>query len=765
MNFLDYLANIAPEGETILFVRQKPILANGELQFHMDGAIKCTWPAYLPNKWKADQAWYCNTGCFIIDRFEAGRPSARADNCERVAFLVLDDVGTKAKVPPIAPTWIMETSPSNYQYGYTFALDDQPMKGDFAAAIVAIADAGYTDGGAINPVRNFRLPGSLNLKPGRERFASRLVEFYPDREFSLRTICDALGVTPNPADTATVRPIRLTDDGGDDVLAWAASRGDLLERGNAAGWWGVVCPNHGEHSDGNPMGRYNPVNRAYCCLHEHCADWDSEAYLDWVEQQGGPSRAHGLRDELLAAVMDGALSKLAPTPEFPNDAAEVIAAVEQRELGRIEKSQWYERFAYIQDDDAYFDMQDRRELSRGTFNALFRHIRCVSIRDQGGKRQVEASISFDENRQAKGAKALVGITYAAGGAVLVSREGLVYGNRWRDARPAPVPGDVGPWMRHLERMVPIDFEREHLLNALAHKVQFPGHKINHAILMGGSPGSGKDTLFAPFFWSIGGKGKANCSLVKSEDLSSQWGYALECEVMEIAELRQTEARDRRALENVLKPIIAAPPELLPVNRKGLHPYMALNRVFVVAFSNERAAISIPSEDRRWFCLWAEADRLPEAEAVSLWNWYEHRGGFAAVAAYLMSRDVSAWNPSAPPPMTEAKAIMVEHGMSGAESFLVNMIRGRARAFAGGVIGAPFFAVCDELQHFAPPGVKVVPAALMHALKEAGWIDMGRLASREYQTKKHIFCAPDLADKWTRSDLRRAIEKAPEGAGS
>ena len=764
MNFLDYLANIAPEGETILFVRQKPILEKGELQFHMDGAIKCSWPAYLPDKWKADQAWYCNTGCFIIDRFEAGRPSARADNCERVAFLVLDDVGTKAKIPPIDPTWIMETSPGNYQYGYTFGLDDQPMKGDFAAAIVAIAEAGYTDGGAINPVRNFRLPGSINLKPGRDRFASRLVEFHAEREYSLGTICDALGVTPNPADTATVRPIRLTDDGGDDVLAWAASRGDLLERGNAAGWWGVVCPNSGEHSDGNPMGRYNPLNRAYCCLHEHCADWDSEAYLDWVEQQGGPSRAHGLRDELLAAVMDGALSKLAPTPDYPDAAAEVIAAVEQRELGRIEKSQWYERFAYIQDDDAYFDMTDRRELSRGTFNALFRHIRCVSTRDQGGKRMVEASVSFDENRQAKGAKALVGITFAAGGSVLVAREGLVYGNRWRDARPEPVPGDVSPWMRHMERMVPIAFEREHLLNALAHKVQFPGHKINHAILMGGAPGSGKDTLFAPFFWSIGGKGKANCSLVKSEDLSSQWGYALECEVMEIAELRQTEARDRRALENVLKPIIAAPPELLPVNRKGLHPYMALNRVFVVAFSNERAAISIPSEDRRWFCLWAEADRLPESEAVVLWNWYEHRGGFAAVAAYLSSRDVSAWNPSAPPPMTEAKAIMVEHGMSGAESFLVNMIRSRARAFAGGVIGAPFFAICDELQHFAPPGVKIVPPALMHALKEAGWADMGRLASREYQTKKHVFCAPDLADTLTRSELRRAIEKAPEGAG-
>lgn len=73
-------------------------------------------------------------------------------------------------------------------------------------------------------------------------------------------------------------------------------------------------------------------------------------------------------------------------------------------------------------------------------------------------------------------------------------------------------------------------------------MQFPAHKINHAILIGGHPGSGKDSMLAPFFWAIGGAAKANCSLVKNEDLNSQWGYSLECEVMEIAELRQSEAK-------------------------------------------------------------------------------------------------------------------------------------------------------------------------------------------------------------------------------
>jgi hypothetical protein len=753
LEFLDFITKLAPEGETALIVRQKPQMRDGEMQLHADGAVKATWPAYLPSKGtKEGQAWYGNTASFIIDRFVDGRVSASAANCEYILVMMLDDIGTKSKTPPLEPTWVMETSPGSFQWGYAFS--DQPTKAEFSAAIKAIADAGYTDPGACNPVRNFRLPGSVNLKPGRDNFAARLVEFHPEREFTLPQICDALGVTPVEADSLTLRPIRLSDDGADDVMAWLSQQGLLLSRPNGEGWAGVICPNSAEHTDGNPEGRYMPANRAYCCLHSHCVDFDSRLFLQWVADNGGPAHTPGLREELLAQAMDSALSKLTPTIEYPNEAARIIAEVERKELGRIEKSDWWGRFAYIQDDDSYFDMQDRRELSRGTFNALFRHIDCKSIHNS--KRKVEASVSFDENRQAKGAKALAGVTYAAGASILVARDGLPYGNRWRDARPTPRAGDVSPWLAHVERMVPEPFEREHLLNALAHKVQFPNHKINHAILMGGNHGSGKDTLFAPFFWAIGGDAKANCSLVKNEDLNSQWGYALECEVMEIAELRQAEAKDRRALENTLKPIIAAPPELLMVNRKGMHPYMALNRVFVIAFSNERVAISLPSEDRRWFVLWCEAQKLPEAQAVSLWNWYQHRGGFEAVAHYLHTRDVSDWNPTAPPPMTEAKLIMVEHGMSTAESFLVDQMRRRVGEFARGAIASPFHAVCDRLQGLAPAGVKIVQGALLHALKEANWVDMGRVASRQHGTKKHIFCAPEYV-KATKSELREMVE--------
>ena len=751
---IEFIASLAPEGETALIVRQKPKLKDGALDFHADGAVKATWPAFLPShRIKQGESWYGNTASFIVERFKDGHVSASAANCEYILVMMLDDIGTKSKTPPLPPTWIMETSAGSFQWGYAF--NEQPTKAEFSAAIKAIADAGYTDPGSINAVRNFRLPGSVNLKPGRDNFEARLVEFHPERDYSLPEICAAFGVTPAAADTLTLRPIRISDDGADDVLAWLSAQGLLLSRPNAEGWAGVICPNSEQHSDGNPEGRYMPANRAYCCLHGHCVDLDSRTFLEWVGDNGGPKHTPGLREELFTAAMEGALAKLTPNDIFTDEAAERIAEVERKELGRVEKAEWYDRFAYIQDDESYFDMRDRREVSRQTFNALFRHISCKSIHTG---RKIEASICYDENRQEKGAKALVGITYAAGESVLVVRDGDIYGNRWRDARPPVAAGDVTPWLDHCRKLVPEAKELEHIFDVMAFKVQHPEIKINHAVLHGGDQGSGKDTMWAPFIWSVCGTHLKNRGLLDNDTMSSQFGYALESEILILNELKEPDAKERRALANKLKPVIAAPPDMLSVNRKGLHPYQMANSMFVLAFSNDQVPISLDSQDRRWFCVWSHAPKMTPDAAAKMWAWYK-AGGFAAIGAWLHARDVSAFNPGAAPMMTEFKLNLVEHGLSIAESYLVEAMRLKVGEFSKGVIGSPFHAVCDRLAGSAPAGVKVPQQALLHAFKEAGWVDLGRVASSDYPSKKHLYCAPDMAGG-NKSNLRRLVEDAP-----
>lgn len=746
--FLDWYANLAPEGETMLVVHQKPKREGGWYYL-----------AKWPREWAPRQAMYGNIGSYITERF-VERPSAQARHIERVAIMLLDDIGTKSKQPPLPPTWRIESSPGNEQWGYVFGVDDQPDKATFTGAITAIARAGFTDPGATNPVRNFRLPGSLNLKPGANGFAAKLIDWHPEREFTLPQILEALGVEAD-APVSMPDPVTLADDGNDRIVKWLAERHLILSPPNSAGWMGVQCPNCDAHSDGNLEGRYSPATRAYKCMHGHCTEWDSEAYLKWVQAQGGPVATPGLRDELLAEALAPALAQIQPTEAFPDRVVEAVAEVERREAWRVEKAEWPRRFAYVEADDGYFDLQERQEIPRATFNALFRHVLCHSVHasSNGARRRVEAATCFDESRVAAGAASVRGVTFAPGEGPLVALYGNRLANKWRDARITPVPGDVTPWLQHAERMLPDPDERNHVFDAMAHKLQHPGIKINHAILHAGIPGSGKDTLWAPFFYAIGGPSQTNVALTRAENLLSQWGYALESEVVVLNELRQTEAADRRHLENHLKPLIAAPPEFLSVNRKGKAPYDALNRLFVVAFSNERGAIALADDDRRWYVLWSDAERMPEANAKALWTWYKS-GGFAHVAAWLMARDVSMFNPGAAPPVTDAKRALMTASRTSAEAHIVELVERRQGEFARGVVASSWQLLADRLQPLVPPGVRLNGHAVLYALKAAGWLDLGMVKSGDYQTKKHIFAVKEMTRLHTKSELRRLVEQPP-----
>ena len=44
---------------------------------------------------------------------------------------------------------------------------------------------------------------------------------------------------------------------------------------------------------------------------------------------------------------------------------------------------------------------------------------------------------------------------------------------------------------------------DHILNYLAQRVQYPGEKVRHALLLGGDPGVGKDTIIDAMIPAIG----------------------------------------------------------------------------------------------------------------------------------------------------------------------------------------------------------------------------------------------------------------------
>jgi hypothetical protein len=89
------------------------------------------------------------------------------------------------------------------------------------------------------------------------------------------------------------------------------------------------------------------------------------------------------------------------------------------------------------------------------------------------------------------------ITWAPGEPELIKDRVLIDGggletqgrsvhNLFRPARVQPKPGDVTPWLEHVSRIYPD--EADHIIRWLAHRVQRPEQKINHALVLGGKQG-------------------------------------------------------------------------------------------------------------------------------------------------------------------------------------------------------------------------------------------------------------------------------------
>mgnify|MGYP003704569235 CR=1 FL=1 len=66
----------------------------------------------------------------------------------------------------------------------------------------------------------------------------------------------------------------------------------------------------------------------------------------------------------------------------------------------------------------------------------------------------------------------------------------------------------------------------------------------------------------------------------------------------------------------------------------------------------------------------------------------------------------------------------------------------------------FQQVVDAQEH------RHLQAALLHALKESGWLDLGRVSSGDLPSKKHLFAAPEMAQQSSKSELRRLVEEVP-----
>jgi hypothetical protein len=233
----------------------------------------------------------------------------------------------------------------------------------------------------------------------------------------------------------------------------------------------------------------------------------------------------------------------------------------------------------------------------------------------------------------------------------IEKEGVSCFNLYRP--PVITPGDPGlakPWIEHVSFVYPNS--AEHIIRWCAHRVQYPGEKINHALVIGGSPGIGKDTIFAPVKHAVG---PWNFAEVSARQVMGRFNGFLKSVIVRISEVRDLGELNRYEFYEHMKAYTAAPPDVLRVDEKNLREHSILNCIGIVYTTNHRTdSLYLPADDRRHYCDWSELKQQDFAAGYwdKLWGWYEN-GGYEHVSAYLQELDISDFNPKSPPQKTQS----------------------------------------------------------------------------------------------------------------
>jgi hypothetical protein len=219
--------------------------------------------------------------------------------------------------------------------------------------------------------------------------------------------------------------------------------------------------------------------------------------------------------------------------------------------------------------------------------------------------------------------------------------------------PPPVTGNAahaGRWLDHVRHVFPDS--ADHIVSWLAHRVQRPGEKINHALVLGGAQGIGKDTILEPVKHAVG---PWNFVEVSPTHLLGRFNGYVKSVVLRVSEARDLGDVDRYAFYDHMKIYTAAPPDVLRCDEKNLREHSVTNVCGVIITTNHKAdGIYLPADDRRHYVAWSALTKEDFNDGYwrDLWHWYG-AGGIGHVAAYLAGLDLSRFDAKAPPPKTIA----------------------------------------------------------------------------------------------------------------
>lgn len=265
----------------------------------------------------------------------------------------------------------------------------------------------------------------------------------------------------------------------------------------------------------------------------------------------------------------------------------------------------------------------------------------------------------------------------------IERDGLLWLNTYRAPGIAPQAGDWSPMADFMAYLVPDENERAHLLRAMAWTILHPGKKLRHAIMIRSQrQGIGKSMLAD--IWSMM-LGTSNVRKTTTEEISGAYqGFIPGTLLLVLEELAYGFGP---SLYNRIKEYISGDKAI--VNEKYLTPRSWDNYMSVLINTNLSIPMMIEKDDRRIYFIDTPAEPQHSAYYASFAAWWQSNPGI--LRSYFESIDLEGFNPSARPPMTEAKHLLIANSRSTLVRDLAMEIEERVGIFNRDVV------TMDEIQ--------------------------------------------------------------------
>ena len=309
---------------------------------------------------------------------------------------------------------------------------------------------------------------------------------------------------------------------------------------------------------------------------------------------------------------------------------------------------------------------------------------------------------------------------------IVDEEGRTLVNIYVPISTEATPGDVQPFLQHLNAILPNEGDQQILLSYMAAIVQYPGVKFQWAPLLQGAEGNGKTLFIRVLAHAVGHR---YTHLPNASDLSSN-GVKFNAWIANklFIGIEEIYTASRWELSDALKPLITN--DRIEIQGKGADQVTGDNRANFMLCSNHKDAVLKTDRDRR-YCVFYTAQQTAEDMALLGWassggyfqKLYEwaRGGGYAAVNYFLQNYSIpDELNPAGEchrAPFTSSTEEAVTLSLGRIEQEVLEAVEEGRCGFAGGWISSTAF---DSLLEARRDEKRIPPNKRRELLRSLGY---------------------------------------------